>query len=65
MFKPEWWPKCPWPKSVWVMTQKEYVKAVRDPKLRTAISGFLMRKGWELAEEDIYKKMKESLLGEG
>lgn len=64
MGKPEWWPSCPWPKSVWVMTQKEYKEAVSDPKTRTAISGFLMRKGWELAEEDIYKRLKENLIGE-
>jgi len=64
MNKPTWWPECPWPKEVWPMTQEEYKKAIPDPHLRTAISGFLMRLGWELAEEDIFKKMKEILLGE-
>ena len=41
-------PVCPWPKSIWKMTEDEYVKAVPDPKVRTAISGFLMRSGWEI-----------------
>lgn len=39
---------CPWPESVWTMTDDEYVEAVPDEDLRTAISGYLMRKGWEL-----------------
>jgi hypothetical protein len=63
MEKPGWWPKCPWPKDVWVMSHIDYTKAVPDPKIRTAISGLLMRKGWEIAEEDIYKRLKENLLG--
>lgn len=39
---------CPWPEDIWPMTDEEHVKAVPDPHLRTAVSGFLMRKGWEL-----------------
>jgi hypothetical protein len=31
------------------MTEAEYVAAVPNERLRTAISGFLMRKGWEVA----------------
>lgn len=50
-------PPCPWPKDVWPMTEEEYVKAVPDPQTRTAISGFLMRRGWELAEEDIASRL--------
>jgi hypothetical protein len=61
MIKPEWWPQCPWPESVWPMTDKEYVKAIPDPKLRTAISGFLMRKGWEVFEHQLIKIIKEGL----
>jgi hypothetical protein len=64
MPKPEWWPKCPWPADIWTMTDVEYVKVVADPELRTAISGFLMRRGWELAEEDILKGLKVALFGE-
>ena len=64
MIKPDWFPSCPWPEDVWTMTKEEYAKAIPDPKLRTAISGFVMRLGWELAEEEIYKRMKEVLLGD-
>ena len=53
---------CPWPESVWTMTDKQYVEAIPDEKLRTAISGFLMRKGWEIAKEDIIKQAKSSAL---
>lgn len=56
---PEWWPECPWPKDIWTMTDDEYAKAIPDGHLRTAISGFLMRKGWELACEDIRKRLLE------
>jgi hypothetical protein len=49
--------ECPWPESVWPMTDDEYVKAVPDPKKRTAISGFLMRKGWELCRKEMLKTM--------
>ena len=57
--RPSWWPKCPWPAEVWPMTQEEYVKAVPDPKLRTAISGRLMRVGWELCEKDVWERLKD------
>ena len=59
MSKPKWWPECPWPAEVWPMTQEDYIAAVPDPKLRTAISGFLMRRGWELCEEDILRSLKD------
>lgn len=39
--------QCPWPEDIWTMTDEEYMRAVPDEHLRTAISGFLMRKGWE------------------
>ena len=41
--------RCPWPESVWPMTDAEYVKAVPDDNLRTGISGYLMRAGWTIA----------------
>lgn len=49
--------KCPWPEDVWTMTNDDYVKAIPDEKMRTAISGFLMRKGWEIAKTDILDKL--------
>lgn len=56
---PKWFPMCPWPESIWPMTDEDYVKAIPDPKMRTAISGYLMRKGWEIACEDIAKKLED------
>jgi hypothetical protein len=49
--------ECPWPESVWPMTDVEYVKAVPEPGKRTAISGFLMRKGWEIALNQVEEKL--------
>ena len=45
--------ECPWPQSVWPFTIKEYIKAVPDEHLRTAISGFLMREGWLIARKEL------------
>lgn len=59
MSKPSWWPKCPYPEDIFTMTDDEYVKAVPDPLLRTRISGFLMRKGWEVAETQIIEAHDE------
>lgn len=44
---------CPWPVKVWPMTDAQYVEAVPDELLRTAISGYLMRAGWETAMQSI------------
>jgi hypothetical protein len=43
------------------MTEKQYAKAIPDEKLRTAISGFLMRRGWEIAMRDIRKAQNTEL----
>jgi hypothetical protein len=52
---PPWFPKgSPWPKNIWTMTTEEYVKAIPDGHLRTQISGYLMRKGYELALRDVF-----------
>ena len=59
MSKPDWWPQCPYPESVFPMTSDEYVRAVPDPKLRTAISGSLGRLFWELCEQRIFNALKE------
>ena len=50
--------QSPWPESIWTMTEDEYVKAVPDEKLRTAISGFLMREGWVIAKQEILAIVK-------
>jgi len=57
--RPSFWPECPWPADVWPMTQQDYIAAVPDLKLRTAISCFLMRSGWKTAEEGIWKSLKD------
>ena len=52
-------PQCSWPAEVWPMTREEYVKAVPNPDTRTAVSGYLMRLGWEAAIYQIEKMMRE------
>ena len=52
-------PECPWPEDVWPMTKAEYVNAVPDPNVRTAISGFLMREGWELCIKQLESLLQE------
>lgn len=47
--------ECPWPESVWPMTDEQYVKAIPDGAKRTAIAGFLMRLGWNEAMRQINK----------
>ena len=59
MRKPEWFPENPYPESIFPMTDDEYVKAIPDPHLRTAISGFLGRKFWDLAEQAILEAWEE------
>jgi hypothetical protein len=51
--------ECPWPESIWPMTEQEYVEAVPDEKLRTAISGMLMRRGWNVAMRQIKERENE------
>jgi len=55
--KPAWWPDNPYPESMFPMTDDEYVKAIPDPKMRTAISGCLGRLFWDIASESIYNAM--------
>lgn len=59
MTRPEWWPKNPYPKSVFPMTDDEYIKAIPDPVLRTAISGYSGRWVFEMADRMFYKAWKE------
>ena len=50
---------CPWPDDIWTMTDEKYVEAVPDPTLRTVISGFLMRCGWELFRQEALRGEEE------
>ena len=57
-------PECPWPVDVWPMTDAEYSEAVPDEGQRTAISGFLMRRGWELCVKALERAAADSTLDE-
>ena len=66
MKKPDWWPKCPYPESVFPMQlddeERGYSALVPDGHDRAALSGALGREFWRIAEETIwlrYKEMKE------
>ena len=41
------------------MTDAEYVAAIPDIRLRTAISGYLMRKGWKVYKRQLAEIEKE------
>ena len=51
--KPEWWPENPYSEIIFTMTTEQYCEAIPDGHLRTAISGYLMRSGWNVASEMI------------
>ena len=55
MNKPDWWPKNPYPESIFPMNVDEYVAAIPDAQLRTDISGSLGRYFWDLASNEIFK----------
>ena len=57
MRKPEWWPKNPYPESVFPMLETRYLEIVPDPGLRTALSGMLGRLFWDIASEAIWTAM--------
>ena len=58
--KPDWWPECPYPESVFPMSLDRYPEIVPDPDVRTALSGALGRFFWQLAEDEIWKRYQES-----
>ena len=53
--KPTWWPKNPYPESIFPMTESKYADIVPSPELRTALSGMLGRRFWEIASDDIWE----------
>ena len=57
----EWWPENPYPENIFTMTMDEYVAAVPDGALRTAISGCLGRYFWDLASWEILRAIKTYL----
>ena len=54
--KPDWWPENPYPADLFPMTVEEYVAAIPDKKLRTAISGCIGRWAWDVASDAIWEK---------
>jgi hypothetical protein len=57
---PTWWPENPYPESVFPMTIGEYVKAIPDTRLRTAISGAMGRQFWDIASKAIWEAYQKS-----
>lgn len=62
--KPPWWPKCPYPESIFTMTHEEYVEAVPDENLRERISGLMARFGWNVASDAIFEAIKNQINGD-
>lgn len=59
--KPDWWPKNPYPISVFPISEDRYPEIVPDPGLRTALSGMLGRRFWDVASEAIWVAMLEAI----
>lgn len=59
--KPDWWPENPYPEIVFPMTFDEYVKALPDPVLRSAVSGHLGRWAWGVAENMIWDRLQDAI----
>lgn len=52
--KPHWWPKNPYPEAVFPVTEEQFVEFMPDPRSRSAVSGFLGRLFWGIAEATIW-----------
>ena len=59
MQKPDWWPKNPYPKSIFPMPEERYPEIVPNPELRTSLSGMLGRRFWDIASEAIWTAILE------
>ena len=60
MNKPSFWPKNPYPESIFPMPRERYPEIVPDSELRTALSGMLGRELWDIASEAIWAAMLEA-----
>ena len=58
--KPNWWPRNPYPESIFTMSEEQYPEIVPDPKLRTTLSGMLGRRFWDIASDAIWAAMLEA-----
>jgi len=54
-------PPNPYPEWLFPMTIEQYCEAIPDDKLRTAISGFAFRQGFEIASKTIRERLGEEL----
>ena len=63
MNKPIWWPENPYFQEamVTITNDNEYIKAIPDPALRTAVSWYVSRQAWGLASDAIFKVMQDNL----
>ena len=61
MNKPSWWPKNPYPESIFPMPREKYPEIVPDPMTRTGLSGMLGREFWDIASKSIWDVLKEHL----
>ena len=57
--RPAWWPENPYPEDIFPMTVDEYVAAVPEPHLRSAVSGSLARWAWGVASNMIWEAWQE------
>lgn len=61
MLKPKWWPKNPYPETIFVMKRERYPEIVPDPDLRTGLSGMLGREFWDIASKSILKALQNNM----
>ena len=52
-------PKNPYPEDIFKMTEDEYIEAIPDPYLRTAISGFMGRFVYNAIKKHYLENLKE------
>lgn len=57
----DFWPKNPYPETLFPMPEERYAEIVPDPHLRTALSGMLGRRFWDLTLETIRQAMTETM----
>lgn len=61
MSKPEWWPRSPYPESIFPMPREQYSNIVPDPDKRTALSGMLGREFWDIASDSILNALQNNM----
>lgn len=58
MDKPGWWPDNPYFESAMdsIQSDADFVKAIPDPELRTAVAWYLSNRAWQLASDAIFER---------